>query len=223
MNFYDYLNIKNTSSQTEIKRAYLNKLESIENSLEDKQTKKYKKQLASLAFNTIKNRESKKEYDNILVITNLINSDNTINRKALKKLKYTEEFDDGLNDIYNKNFSAQLEEREAIKAMNDNRFKSQYLAYDEMIDVKALLMNNVKFKLIPFGLLVIALYDFAITYPQYPVLRALTGFCLFIFLAFVGYTLAIALTNYSDWQSRHMNEIPPCEKKESHSLIDGNK
>ena len=78
MNFYDYLNIKNTSSQTEIKRAYLNKLEAIENSLEDKQTKKYKKQLASLAFNTIKNRESRKEYDNILVITNLINSDNNI-------------------------------------------------------------------------------------------------------------------------------------------------
>ena len=56
IDFYQYLCISINASQSEIKRAYINKIEAIEKSNFDIKTKKYKNRLTSLSFNTIKNR-----------------------------------------------------------------------------------------------------------------------------------------------------------------------
>ena len=55
VDFYQYLGVSINASQSEIKRAYINKIEAIEKSNFDSKTKRYKKRLTSLAFNTIKN------------------------------------------------------------------------------------------------------------------------------------------------------------------------
>ena len=218
IDFYKYLGIPINASQSEIKRAYINRIEAIEKSNFDSKTKKYKKRLTSLAFNTIKNRESRKDYDAIITISKLMENDSIVDLKALKKLKDKEEFDTGFRDIYIKNIEAGIEEREAIKAIGDNRHKSQYLAYDELVDIKVLFMNRIKFRLIPLAILTFIIYDIAMAYKEYKILTSLSVLTTVAFLIYVAYILAIALVMFSDYKSRHKDDLAPCQKQDHHYI-----
>ena len=145
-------------------------------------------------------------------------NDNIVDLKALKKLKDKEDFDTGFRDIYIKNIEAGIEEREAIKAIGDNRHKSQYLAYDELVDIKVLFMNRIKFRLIPLAILTFIIYDIAMTYKEYKILTSLSILTIVAFLVYVAYILAIALVTFGDYKSRHKDDLAPCEKQDHHYI-----